>query len=128
MAFVNDKAEEIAYALSSGFAWSDTKQGDAYWREVHSNLMDIRRNGLPGSPSAPSKQESSDGGSLLTTSELMRRVEELARDVKATLEQEESLPQPSQKAVRRWRHALNWLQGAEHKRGMIEDFKDWFGV
>jgi len=126
----NDNALEIASKLISGFAWDDTKQGDIYWRNVHSDLLDIYENGLPGRPSAPNtkKQESSSGASLLTTSELMKRVEQLALDVKATLEAEESLPQPSRKAIARWRHALSWLQGAEHKRGMVEDLKDWFGV
>jgi len=129
MGYVNDKALDIASRLMSGFAWDNTKQGDSYWRTVHRNLLDIYENGLPSQSSAPNnKQESSSGGSLLTTSELMKRVEQLALDVKVTLEQEESLSQPSRKAIARWRHALNWLQGADHRRGMVEDFKDWFGV
>ena len=39
-------AEKLAVALECAFAWDNTKDGDAYWRDVHARLIRLSKAGF----------------------------------------------------------------------------------
>ena len=63
-------------------------------------------------------------GQAITGAALMRNAEQLAENVKITLEAVEKQPEPNKKLLAQWRFTLNCFFGAAHKRGLIPDLKD----
>ena len=63
-------------------------------------------------------------GQAITSAALLRQAEQLAENVKATLEAVEKQPEQNRKLVGQWRFALNCFFGAVHKKGLIPDLKD----
>jgi hypothetical protein len=63
-------------------------------------------------------------GQTITGVALLRQAEQLAENVKITLEAVEKQPEPNKKFLAQWRFALNCFVGATHKRGLIPDLKD----
>ena len=57
---------------------------------------------------------------------VLRIVEKLLEDAKATLETLEKQPDQAanKKLITQWRFVLNALQGAPHKRGLLPDLKE----
>ena len=39
-------AEQLAVALKRAFAWDNTKDGDAFWRDVHARLIRLSKEGF----------------------------------------------------------------------------------
>ena len=39
-------AEALAFALECAFAWDNTKDGDAFWRDVHARLIRLSKEGF----------------------------------------------------------------------------------
>ena len=39
-------AEALAFALKCAFAWDNTKDGDAFWRDVHARLIRLSKEGF----------------------------------------------------------------------------------
>ena len=63
-------------------------------------------------------------GQAITGPALLRQAEQLAENVKITLEAVEKQPEPNKKFLAQWRFALNCFFGTTHKRGLIPDLKD----
>ena len=39
-------ARAVAVALKCAFAWDNTKDGDAFWRDVHARLIRLSKEGF----------------------------------------------------------------------------------
>ena len=39
-------AKELAFDLKGAFAWDNTKDGDAYWRDVYARLIRLSKEGF----------------------------------------------------------------------------------
>ena len=63
-------------------------------------------------------------GQTITGAALLRQAEQLAENVKVTLEAVEKQPEPNKKFLAQWRFALNCFFGATHKKGLIPELKD----
>jgi len=63
-------------------------------------------------------------GQAITGEALLRNAEQLAENVRVTLEAVEKHPEPNKKLIAQWRFTLNCFFGAAHKRGLIPDLKD----
>ena len=106
----NDYREEEANrqsnAVSIGSNWTKQARG----------LADMGHPILGAAPTVT--------GQAITGPALLRQAEQLAENVKVTLEAVEKQPEQNRKAIEQWRFALNCFFGAVHKRGLIPDLKD----
>lgn len=121
--YAEEKADRI-YVLSellySGtFLWSSTGQGHDYWSNIRNELKELadeRR----GGPSANTSEAAAVGG----VADVIGRVEQLIKDIKAALEEGEKWPHPTIRFLTYAVHQLEGREGSIEQRGLLEKLKD----